>query len=404
MFPENLLKRAYRLKDGEIIPHFLDAGDHPWLRVLMEEFLRFTGKPRRELDRRMRGPLPCACPPGKKALAAHVLCRLCRDRQHAAVSPRDARAALFNAGATYPGRPGLACDMAAEKLGVSREQLLESLFADLPAERRLSPPPKDLSPADLALRTNQALARALLFRAVSVRIEILGNARAVVRHAKLRGLICTVRRKPRARAAVLEISGPFSLFRKTLVYGRALGELVPMLAWCSRFQLHAECMIRDQSAALRLSPADPIFPGPEPKRFDSRLEERFARDFGRLAPDWELVREPEPVEACGTLIFPDFALWPREKPKSRWLLEIVGYWTPDYLARKLARLRAARLSNLILCIDEERNCTGDDLPPQARVVRFRRKVDARDVLRIIEEEAAASSIGKPSPFPPGAAS
>ena len=393
MFPEKLLKRAYRIQDGEIIPHFLDAGDHPWLRVLMEEFLRFTGKPRRELDRRLRGPLPCACPPGKKALAAHVLRRLCRDRQHAAVIPRHARAALFNAGAKYPGRPGHARCVAAGKLGVSREQLLESLFADLPAERRLSPLPKDLTPADLALRTNLALARALLFRALSVRIEILGNARAVVRHAKLRGLICTVRRKRQTRAGILEISGPFSLFRKTLVYGRALGELVPMLAWCASFQLHGECLIEDQPAALRLSPVDPIFPSREPKRFDSRLEQRFAREFGRLAPDWELVREPEPVEAAGTLIFPDFALWPREKPQSRWLLEIVGYWTPDYLARKLARLRAARLSNLILCIDEERNCTGDELPPQARVIRFRRKVDARDVLRLIEAEIAHSAVG-----------
>jgi predicted nuclease of restriction endonuclease-like RecB superfamily len=61
----------------------------------------------------------------------------------------------------------------------------------------------------------------------------------------------------------------------------------------------------------------------------------------------------------------------------------VGFWTPDYVARKLAHYRSARLSNLILCIDEERNCAHADLPTSARVVRFRRSVDARAVLGVI---------------------
>jgi predicted nuclease of restriction endonuclease-like RecB superfamily len=61
----------------------------------------------------------------------------------------------------------------------------------------------------------------------------------------------------------------------------------------------------------------------------------------------------------------------------------VGFWTPDYVARKLTLYRSARLSNLILCIDEERNCADTDLPPGARVVRFRRRVDPADVLRVV---------------------
>ena len=67
-----------------------------------------------------------------------------------------------------------------------------------------------------------------------------------------------------------------------------------------------------------------------------------------------------------------------------WLLEIVGFWTPDYVARKLALYRSARLSNLILCIDEERNCAEADVPSGALVVRFRRRVDAAAVLRVVE--------------------
>jgi predicted nuclease of restriction endonuclease-like RecB superfamily len=62
----------------------------------------------------------------------------------------------------------------------------------------------------------------------------------------------------------------------------------------------------------------------------------------------------------------------------------VGFWTPDYVARKLALYRSARLSNLILCIDENRNCAEADFPSGALVVRFRRRVDAAAVLRVVE--------------------
>src|SRR6266542_4404905 len=93
--------------------------------------------------------------------------------------------------------------------------------------------------------------------------------------------------------------------------------------------------------------------------------------------------EPEPVSAAGTLIFPDFALHHRHAAARRWLLEIVGFWTPEYVARKLALYRAARLSSLILCIDEDRNCAAEDLPSGALVVRFRRRVDAAAVLRLV---------------------
>jgi hypothetical protein len=134
---------------------------------------------------------------------------------------------------------------------------------------------------------------------------------------------------------------------------------------------------------LELGTGDPIFPAGEPRRYDSRLEERFAREFRRLAPDWDVLREPEPVSAGDTLIFPDFALCHRRDTARRWLLEIVGFWTPDYVARKLALYRRAHLSNLILCIDEERNCAAADLPAGALVMRFHRRVDAAAVLRLL---------------------
>jgi hypothetical protein len=174
------------------------------------------------------------------------------------------------------------------------------------------------------------------------------------------------------------------LFRHTLLYGRALAELLPHLAWCARFELRAACALRGRIADVSLASGDPIFPAAPPTPFDSRLEQRFARDIERVAPDWDIIREPEPVRAGTTLIFPDFLLRHRIHQERRVLVEIVGFWTPEYLSEKLARLRQAQLPAFVLCIDEDRACSQDDLPPGLPVVRFRRRVDAAAVMREVE--------------------
>ena len=213
-------------------------------------------------------------------------------------------------------------------------------------------------------------------------LEVQGNARALVRTAKLRGLICTVSRAS-CSDTVLEVSGPLALFRRTILYGRALGALVPHLAWCPRFRLRAACLLEERLVDLYLGTGDPILPANAPRHFDSQIEERFAREFRKVAPDWDVLREPEPVVAGNRLVFPDFALQHRYDISRRWLLEIVGFWTADYLQRKLALYREARVANLILCIDEARACDKESLPTGAVIIRFQRRVDAVAVRHVL---------------------
>jgi hypothetical protein len=136
---------------------------------------------------------------------------------------------------------------------------------------------------------------------------------------------------------------------------------------------------------ITLQSGDPIFFGADlPGRYDSALEERFAREFREKAPDWDLIREPEPLRAGEHLIFPDFAIFHRRDPTRRALLEIVGFWTPRYLQAKLERLRAAGAPDLILCVDDSLNCTNDAWAELRHVVRFKRRIDVREVLERIE--------------------
>ena len=386
-----------RLIDDRAYLDFLGPEDEPWLRVLLAELPRFEGRRRRELAERLAEPLPCDAPYHKRRAATRALLRLWRGAPALPVGPQglrpsELRAQLFGAAAMSEAPPEAIVAEVANRLALPAGALMESLFADLPGERRVIAPDPPPTPREAALRTNLAIAQAVLMRAARVQVHVEGGVRPIVRLAKLRGLLCTVADGPGGAPPSLEISGPLALFHHTLVYGRALAELLPHLAWCARFDLRAAAALRGRIATVTLQTGDPIFPAAPPKPFDSALEERFARDLARLAPDWDVVREPEPIRAGTSLVFPDFLLSHRLHPERRALVEIVGFWTPDYLAAKLAKLRQAALPACVLCIDAAHACAPADLPPGLPVIPFRRRVDAAAVLREVERLTSATTV------------
>lgn len=378
-----------RVRDGVVAPHWFSTREHPWIGELIELHQAFVGEPRRRLDARIDELARAAHTPGTRLIAA-VLGGFFGTEIAAAVSPREARAAAFQAAADRPGRAA-ALGRAAAALRISPEELERALLADVPGERRVRSAAGPVSAAEVASCCNLAIARAVLSSSSLVTITFEGNARALVRQARLRGLICTVT-EPESKA-VLSVSGPLALFHRTRLYGRHLAELIPLLAWSRDFRLEAECVVHGLTGRFVLDPTAPLPASAEPRRHDSRLEERFARDFVRLESHWHLIREPEPVDAEGTLIFPDFALVHRRDPTRRWLLEILGFWTAEYITTKLRRLRAAGLSRLILCIDCARDCGHEELPPDARVLRFEKRVDAGGVLEILERDGGKRAGG-----------
>ena len=388
MIPERLLQFA--IADGEALPRYLMPGDYPWLRILIEEFQRFDGKRVDELRARLREPLPCHAPEGKAKLAMHVLERICHiGRPASPTSPALARRALFSEAQRARDRGAWDRSMifrtAAERLGVSPEALLNSLFADLPGERLLGIPSPPPDPHGLAHRANLSLAQGFLQRSSRVTIVLEGNARAVVRQVRLRRLLCRVRPRMGPRRATIEISGPYSLFKRTILYGRALSSLVPVLRECDHFQVTADAVLRGRELSVRLRSGDPIFPAATlHRRYDSKLEERFALDFRKAAPDFDVVREPEPIQAGDHLIFPDFAIYRRRNPIRRVLLEIIGFWTPRYLSDKLNHLRRAGRKDMILCVDESLNCTDEVFSDLGHVVHYKRRIDAKEVRARVE--------------------
>jgi uncharacterized protein len=411
LLSRTLLQLSTKTEGDQIVPRYLTERDYTWLRALLDEYARFEGQRRSELAARLLDPLPSPAPKAKLRVAARVLESVTRDRPTSVVPPSEARWRVFRAAAVadpLASRESI-LEKAAVEASATPAELEAALFADLRGERRVPPLPLTLSPVSLALRANLAIVSSLLRRAATVRITAFGNTRALIRHARLLGLICNVRTTAytsRRRAAnddamqapsmvpawkdgipgaIIDVSGPLALFHHTQVYGRALASLVPRVGWCNEFELVAECALGQGKhlSTFVFRSGDPIAVGDELSRYDSRVEERFALDFRRAAPAWDLVREPVPVDAGGALTFPDFELVHRHDPERRWLLEIVGFWTAEYLKEKLARLRSSGLGNLILCIDARRQCHQGELPADALVIRYKSRIDPRTVLAIV---------------------
>jgi predicted nuclease of restriction endonuclease-like RecB superfamily len=364
-----------------IVPRFIEDHDHPWLQRLIERALGAEGMRAGDLEEHLLSPLPIPAPPAKQRLAAFMLEKLLPKRTDAPAKPSDLREAVFCAASCDDPRPVVLARVA-KRLELETEVLKTAMYADLPTERivvGLEQPP---SPGALAARANLWLAQAWVARATRVRIDVKGASRSLIRLVRAKGLLCMVRGAPDEGAAVLDLSGPLSLFKNTRLYGQQLASLLPSLAWCDRWIVEADCMVNARAATFRISTGAPILPAePAPRRFDSRAEERFARAFQKDAKGWKLVREPRPIAVDDGLVFPDFALEPPGAGAAIFV-ELIGFWTPDYLEEKLARYRRARLTNLILCIDEDLACSDSDFPPHARVVRFHKRVDVGAVIAL----------------------
>ncbi|MFZ5479345.1 MAG: DUF790 family protein [Myxococcota bacterium] len=375
-----------RIRGATAAPDWFGPPDHGWLRALLDELLRFEGRPARELASGRDALLRCPAPKAKARFAWELLERSCGKVAPPLASP-DLRLAVFRGAASARASGKWDRDRVlanvAEPLGMAAEEPARLLLADLAGERRVTMPAPPPDTASLVASANLALAQGVLRAASHVDLQVRGNARPVLRQVRLTRLLYTATGD--ASAVRLLISGPVALFHHTTLYGRALSSLARVLGRAERFELTARIHAAGRTLDVAMRSGDPLPAPAEDPRWDSRLEERFARDFLHAAPDWDLVREPAPLVAGTHVVFPDFEVVHRRDPGRRCLLEIVGFWTPEYLSTKLDRLRRAGAEHLVLCIDEDRACEAGSLPPGAVLVPFRRRIDVERVKSIVEQ-------------------
>ena len=102
-----------------------------------------------------------------------------------------------------------------------------------------------------------------------------------------------------------------------------------------------------------------------------------------------MTRERTPLSAGGSVFLPDFTLRHRDGREAA--VELVGFWTPEYLATKCAKVRAARGTPLVLvlaralAVGESRELLVE--VGGERIVWCGRHARVGDVMRKVEEVA-----------------
>lgn len=278
-----------------------------------------------------------------------------------AASLEDARHQIFAArGLLWPPVPGDALVPYADEaaaLGIAAADLQRTLYDDRAGARRLRRVPDGDGRALLA-RYNLELARGVLRDATRVVLHTRGGWRDVFRAVKAAGLMHELVREGKRYRLVL--TGPAAAFLvRPARYGVRFARVLPVLARSPGWRVDADILRNGQPCRLQLrgraraaTTAAPVGGEPRRERYDSAWERRFVRDFRASswakAEGWKLSRERSPLSAGGAVFLPDFTL--RNDDGREAAVELVGFWTPEYLASKVAKVRAAGDVPLVLVV------------------------------------------------------
>jgi predicted nuclease of restriction endonuclease-like RecB superfamily len=111
---------------------------------------------------------------------------------------------------------------------------------------------------------------------------------------------------------------------------------------------------------------------------------------------WRMMRESEVILLGDTVMVPDFVLIDTHDEQRRILIELVGFWHPQYLRRKVEKVRAANCAHLLLLVYQGLNVTEDAFEDTAsEVIFFQNKPVLKEVMETVE--AMANRIYGPRP-------
>lgn len=316
------------------------------------------------------------------------------------LSPLQLRERLFSYGPVFPTpqlfSPHTRSDVlqhVASELDISAEQVDALLFADRATTYQLTDLGQEWTPASLLARYNLELARGVLYWASHVRIEVHSSYKDLWKYLKLFKLMFWVTLQP--DGYLIDLDGPISPFvSATIRYGRQFAVFLPALLLCDRWHMLASVR-SPQNQAMTSYQLDYTSALPTHFRqsnlFDSRLEADFAAEFeekfGDSRGQWMLTREDEVLVLEDTVMIPDFALTHKQHGH-RILIELVGFWHPDYLRRKVEKVRAAQCHHLLLLVYEGINLSPEKLQDvPGEVLYFKNKPVLKEVMDAVDRIA-----------------
>lgn len=238
------------------------------------------------------------------------------------------------------------------------------LWADREDEEVLVTAP-DIDPDELLRRYNLSLTQTLLFDAQELDFTASGNYQEIFGLLKYLGLMYRVDEE-----MTVNVSGPAAVVKKTRKYGTRLAKLLPSIMkadeWSVSAQVETEVSNETRVYEFHVDHSQQgLFPEQTAvESFDSDVERDFATRIDSLADGWTVKREPTILRTGDRVMIPDFSFeraGDHGEGETAFYLEVVGFWTPEYLEEKLEKVRHVESDQpLMLAVNESLNCTTED--------------------------------------------
>jgi len=407
MLTKDLAIAQWDFQRGRVLPDRLSQKQHRQYLDYAERMLRVyregTGWPRCDLHRAVRGIF--ADEPDCPARRIDAFCKLLDDagvydrdrRRRAAALRREVfrlaapRHPLVRTGDRLFGHEEahVKAEIAAQ-LGRPWDEIDRQLFADVIDHHQLVRFDGYADGAAFLARYNVAQVQAALFGAVSMTVWAGEDFKTILRYAKLARLMHTITQTGKGEYC-FRFDGPASVLHVTRRYGVAMARFLPALIACRGWRMHAVIRGRGHwTSGLDLTADSGLHSHlPAPEQYDSRVEEGFAAKWGpEKREGWQLVREGEILHHGQRVFVPDFVF--RHDDGRQVLLEIVGFWTPEYLDAKVQLLRAFADQHILLAAAEPARQRLGEWPTE--VIPYKTAISIQAVLERLRGECRMTNV------------
>jgi uncharacterized protein len=386
-----------RRRGKHVEPHYIAPTDKAYLQTasdLIAIVNQYLGLRRAELDEALADYVGT----GTDYKILRGLIKLLMDRcvfeTSIASDPGDIRQKLFTKArdlhpiTSIESRDQVIAEVATE-LSTSADELLEHLYADLPANQRLMDFDEPAS-NDLIDTYNLAQAQALLYRSVEMRLWVdpqdAAAYRGLFEAIKAHRLIHAISGNA-ARGYDIKLTGPVAMFHRSQKYGIQMAVFLPALLSCKGWRMRAEIESKFGGENFyELSSDDGRLRSNllNTPTLENQLAEKLKSSWAKTASDWQLAESREVIDLGETAFVPDLVF---KSPEGRRVyLEVLGFWTPRYLTDRLEEFKRGGFEDFILVVSEElRGSREAPANVPANVLMCKTNLSAKDVMARLQQ-------------------
>ena len=385
-------------RGDKIYPRLIKTGDAGYLRdaaALIEIFGEFQNQTRGALEAELEDYVGT----GTDYRILRGLIKLLDDRAEfetsAPAEPVEIRQKVFlEARKFQPVLPDsedkkTVLQLAADEFESDAATIFANLYADLSVNQRMVSF-EIIQPKDLLERYNLAQAQAILYKCVEMKIRVApsdtANYRAIFGWIKHFGLIHSVVGSA-GHGYEITLTGAASLFHRSQKYGVQMSVFLPALLLCKDWKMSAEISSKERGNAFYELTGEQdeltscYFDEPEYKNSDIQ---KLLKNWEKSAADWQLTENRQVIDLGKTAFIPDLVL---TSPNGVEIyLDVLGFWTPKSLQKRLAEFEAANYKNFIVAASQElRGSREEPLWELPNVIFYKTKIEPRTLIETAEK-------------------